>query len=160
MRRRKPICKANFWPWKGSSETFIKMQFHCIFRKSICEAFKAFPWGKVSRSDGWGVCLNTNYVFHIIYFLIFPSSASTTSQHLLPREGFKTKPFRQATLDTFPFRDGFRNGFEPQKSHDFWFAMGFLLKIFILFSQKPICLTPNYKAGKKFFRCLFLTWAF
>ena len=43
MRRRKPICEANFWPWKGWSETFIKTQFHCVFRKSICTAF-CRPW--------------------------------------------------------------------------------------------------------------------
>ena len=28
--------------WKKFSKTFGKMQFHCIFCKSICEAFKAF----------------------------------------------------------------------------------------------------------------------
>ena len=65
--------------WKKFSKTFGKMRFHCIFCKSICDIFKAFHWGKVSRSDGWGIFLNTNYVFHIIYFLIFPSSDSLRS---------------------------------------------------------------------------------
>ena len=37
------------------------------------------------------------------------------AQHLLPREGFKTKPFRQATLATFPFRDVFWFGKDPMK---------------------------------------------
>ena len=38
------------------------------------------------------------------------------AQHLLHKgEGFKTKPFRQATLATFPFRDGFRFGKAPMK---------------------------------------------
>ena len=38
------------------------------------------------------------------------------AQHLLHKgEGFKTKPFRQATLATFPFRDGFRIRKAPMK---------------------------------------------
>ena len=41
--------------WKKSSKTFGKMQFHCIFCKSICDIFKVFPLvGKMSRSDRWG----------------------------------------------------------------------------------------------------------
>ena len=145
---------------KTGQKLLSKRNYIAFFGNPFAIFLKPSPGRRCHFSDGWGTCLNINYVFHIIYFLIFPSSASTTSQHLLPREGFKTKPFRQATLDTFPFRDGFRNGFEPQKSHDFWFAMGFLLKIFILFSQKPIYLTPDYRADKKSFRFLFLTWAF
>ena len=36
------------------------------------------------------------------------------AQHLLPKEK-ALKPFRQATLATFPFRDGFRFGFQFNK---------------------------------------------
>ena len=36
--------------WKKFSKTFGKMQFHCIFCKSICDIFKVFPLvGKMSR---------------------------------------------------------------------------------------------------------------
>ena len=39
--------------WKKFSKTFGKMQFHCIFCKSICDIFKAFPEREGGKPKVW-----------------------------------------------------------------------------------------------------------
>ena len=77
-------------PWKFFEKNLVKLLVKCNFIAFFinpCAIFlKSSPW--------WGRCheVTDEGKNNVKIIKIYPSSASPTAQHLLPREGFKTLP--------------------------------------------------------------------
>ena len=83
--------------------------------KEIFEGAGNFFDKKVSCKSHFSIWKKLNLILFIKNLIKeFTSHPLRFAQHLLPKEK-ALKPFRQATLDTFPFRDGFRIGKAPMK---------------------------------------------
>ena len=111
-------------PWKFFEKNLVKLLVKCNFI-----AFFVNPFAIFLKPSIGGRCHEVTYEGknNVKIIKIYPSSASPTVQHLLPREGFKTLPSSYACH--LPFQGRLIIGNFTVNLKIPWLCHGILLKV-------------------------------